>query len=123
MMHPLNAALRFGLELLSLGMFARFGLSISSGPVRYVWMLVLPLVAAALWGTFTVPGDPSRGKDGLVPVSGATRLALEATFFGAAAASCYALTTALWTGLFIGAVVLHYAWAHRRNRWLLTQRT
>jgi hypothetical protein len=118
-LHPLNAGLRFVLEMLALGLFGRWGFSSSSTALRYAGMLGLPLLAAVVWGTFTVPGDPSRGKDGPVRVSGAARLTLEAIYFGAAAAACYALSSAPWAALFIVIVGLHYAWAHQRTRWLL----
>jgi hypothetical protein len=120
-LHPLNAALRFVLELVALSLFGRWGYTCGVGAMSYVWMLALPLVAAALWGTFSVPGDPSRGKHGPVRVSGAARLALEAIFFGAAVAACYAASNATWA-LMLGAVIcLHYGWAQARTRWLLTQ--
>jgi hypothetical protein len=114
--------LRFALELIALGLFGRWGFMCTSGAARYAWMLALPLLAAAVWGTFTVPGDPSRGKTGPVPVSGAARLALEATFFGAATAACDALGFTAWAAAFGASVCLHYVAAHARTRWLLTQR-
>jgi hypothetical protein len=120
-LHPLNAALRFALELVALGLFGRWGFMCRTADARYLWMLVLPLLAAVIWGTFTVPGDPSRGKTGPMRVSGAIRLAVEAAFFAAAAAACYALSTATWAAVFVALVCLHYVWAHARTRWLLAQ--
>jgi len=121
-LHPVNAVLRFALELLALGLLGGWGFALSNGPVRYVWMLGLPLLAATAWATFTVPGDPSRGKDGPVRVSGVVRLGLETLFFGSAVAACYALSTAT-CAIALGAVVcLHYVWLRARTAWLLEQR-
>jgi hypothetical protein len=117
----MNSLLRFVLELVALGMFGRWGFMSTAGTMRYVWMLGLPLLAAVIWGTFTTPGDPSRGQDGPVRVPGLVRLALEMVFFGSAVAACYALSSATWASL-LGAIVgLHYAWAHARLAWLLRQ--
>jgi hypothetical protein len=120
-LHPLNALLRFVLELVALGLFGRWGFACVTGASRYFWLIALPLSAAALWGTFTVPGDPSRGKHGPVRVSGRARLGLEAAFFGCACAACYALSSATWATVFGAVVCLHYIWAHARTRWLLTR--
>lgn len=117
----MNALLRFVLELVALALFGRWGFLSTTSPMRYVWMLGLPLMAAAIWGTFTTPGDPSRGKDGPVRVPGVLRLALEMVFFGSAVAACYALSSATWASL-LGAIVgLHYVSAHARLAWLLRQ--
>ena len=122
-LHPLNAALRFALELIALSLLARWGFTCSTDPVRrYLWLVAVPLLAAAIWGTFTVTNDPSRGKNGPVRVSGHVRLGIEATFFGCAIAACYALSSATWAAAFTALVCLHYTWAHARMRWLLEQR-
>ena len=118
----INALLRFLLELLALGLFGRWGFMCSEEPTRYVWMVGLPLLAAALWGTFTTTGDPSRGKDGPVPVSGVVRLSLEVVFFGSAVAACFSLYAATWAIGLAALICVHYAWAHARITWLLRQR-
>lgn len=75
------------------------------GALRFVWALGLPLVAAALWGTFRVSGYP---KDAPVEVPGVVRLLLEFAIFGMGVgllAAANAPTAAL---VFGALVVLHY---------------
>ena len=118
----MNALLRFVLELVALGLFGCWAVVSSVGAVRYVGMFGLPLMAAALWGTFTTPGDPSRGKDGPVRVSGVVRLGLEAAFFGSAIAACYSLSSETWAFALAALIGLHYLLAHARVAWLIRQR-
>jgi len=118
-MHPANGALRFALELGALGAMGWWGHDQTDGGARYALMAGLPITAAMAWGVFAVPGDPSRGKDGWVPVSGEVRLLLEAAFFGFAAWSLHDLgEDALAVGLGSG-VVLHYTMSLDRLKWLL----
>jgi hypothetical protein len=121
-LHPINAVLRFALELVALAALGRWGFMLSTRGVRYVWMLAAPLTAAALWGTFTVPADPSRGSTGPVRVSGLLRLALEAGFFGCACWALERLGQRAWASTLAVAVGVHYVWARERTRWLLQQR-
>jgi Protein of unknown function (DUF2568) len=118
-MNMANAALRFALELAALGAMGRWGWTLSTSGLRYLTMLVIPAFAATLWGTFTVPLDPSRGKDGPVPIPGIVRLGLEAAFFGFAVWAVVSLghtTLARVYGALIGA---HYVLGQDRTRWLL----
>jgi hypothetical protein len=111
-LRPLNAIFRFALELVALGLLGAWGHSCSTDPARrYLWLLAVPLLAATVWGTFTVANDPSRGKDGI-----------EAAFFGCAIAACYAVSSATWAAAFGMLVCLHYATTLPRVRWLLAQR-
>jgi hypothetical protein len=52
-LHPVNATLRFALELVALAALGRWGFVLSVHATRYLWMLAVPLSAGALWGTFT----------------------------------------------------------------------
>jgi len=113
-----NDVLRFGLELGALAALAVWAWTGFGGPTRYVLTVGLPLLAAALWGTFRVPNDPGPAP---VAVPGAVRLAMEWLLFGLAAA-------ALWTAgrplLGVGFAVVtagHYVLARERVRWLLGQ--
>ncbi|MFT3924287.1 MAG: YrdB family protein [Myxococcales bacterium] len=117
--HGLNLALRFALELTALYAYGRAGLRSADGVAGYVLMLVFPLAAAAAWGTFAVPGDPSRSGRAPVSVPGAARLGVELAFFAIA-------SFALWrTGAKSGAAALglvtlvHYGLSLDRLRWLL----
>jgi len=114
-----NKALRFGLELGALGAMAWWGYEQTDGAGRYAWMVGTPVAAAAAWGVFAVPGDPSRGQDGVVRVSGLTRLLIEGAFFGFAT---WALSDLGEDPLAIGlgsTVVVHYAFSLDRLGWLL----
>jgi hypothetical protein len=118
---PWNAALRFALELAALFALGRAGARFLPGWLGTLAMIGLPSLAAVVWATFTVPGDPSRGKVGPRPVSGAVRLAVEGAFFGC---GCAALAASNGTGsalIFAACVVVHYGFSHARTRWLLTQ--
>ena len=119
--HPLNLALRFVLELAALAAFASFGWQLADG-VAFQWLgaITLPVVAAALWGVFAVPGDPSRSGGAPVPVPGWFRLTLEVGFFSAAALAIHAANTPTLAVAFAAVTALHYAASGRRIRWLLT---
>lgn len=117
--HPLNLALRFALELAGLGALGYWGWTANSGLWQVVVGVGLPLIAAALWGTFRVPNDPGPAP---VTVPGYLRLALEAAFFGGAVMGLALAgrdTLALSLGLLVAG---HYLVSYDRVRWLLAQR-
>jgi len=116
--NPLNLALRFLLEIVGLVALGYWGWHQGEGFWRFVLALLLPLVAAALWGTFRVPDDPGKAP---VPIPGWLRLVLEFLYFTlSAAALLSALSVA--SGLTFGLVVLaHYAVSYDRIVWLLKQ--
>ena len=118
--HPLNLALRFLLEVAALAAMGAWGWQVTdNGPLRVLAALTVPLIAAASWGIFAVPADPSRSGRAPVPVAGSVRLVLELAFFGFAVWSlCAARAETLGLGLAV-AVVFHYAVSHDRIRWLL----
>jgi hypothetical protein len=118
-MHPANLALRFALELVAVGAIGFWGFERGTGVLRYVLAVALPLVVMIAWAVFAVPGDPSRGKDGVVRVPGVVRLALELAVFGLGA---FALHDVGWTiaALVVGAcTAAHYALSFRRLGWLV----
>ena len=78
-------------------------------------------MAATLWGIFAVPGDPSRGQDGLVRVSGITRLFIEAVVFGLATWMLFDLNRDTMAMVLGGIAVLHYAFSIDRLKWLMKQ--
>ena len=80
-MHPMNAALRFFLELAALVAMGYWGWTQHVGVARWLWALGLPLVASAVWAVFRIPGDPGTP---VVPVPGLVRLLVEIVFFGGA---------------------------------------
>lgn len=115
--HPVNLAFRFLLELAALGAAGYWGY------FRFGWWaaLVFPVALAFLWGTFAVPGDPSRSGKAPVKTPGAIRLLLELGIFFLAA---WMLWDAGKPGSGIGlllAVLLHYGLSLDRIRWLLAR--
>ncbi len=117
--HPANLALRFVLELATLGILGWWGYRVGDGAVRWMLAFGLPLVAAMLWGVFAVPDDPSRSGKTVVVTAGWVRLLGELAFFGAAvAALLHQGVRAYGLGL-AAVVVLHYLASYDRVAWLL----
>lgn len=114
-----NDLLRFILELWALIVFGYWGLNQNLGIINYALMLLLPIIAAVVWGTFAVPNDPSRSGGAPVPVRGAVRLLLEFLILGAAFWIMYA-TISVYLGIVFGVlVIIHYVLARERIGWLL----
>jgi hypothetical protein len=77
------------------------------------------LQAAALWGVFAVPDDPSRSGGAPVPVPGAVRLFLEIGFFGLATWALHTTRVEMLSLALGGFVLLHYGISYERIGWLL----
>lgn len=117
-MHPVNAVLRFFLELAALAALGYWGWTQHDGAARWLWALGLPVVAAAAWAVFRIPGD--HGKP-IIPVRGPVRLLLETVFFGGAVWLLALAGRPTWA-LVLGVLLLgHYLWAYRRVVWMLQQ--
>ena len=116
--NPLNLALRFALEITGLLALAYWGWTQHAGLARWLWSLGLPLLAAALWGTFRVPDDPGKAP---VAVPGFARLILELTYFAAAIWALFAANKDLWAYTFAGLLLFHYVISYDRVLWLLHQ--
>jgi hypothetical protein len=115
--------IRFGLEigsLIALGAGARH--LAGRGPLGWIAAIGVPFAAAAAWGTFAVPRDPSRGGKPLVPVPGSVRMALEMAIFYGAAASLASLHWWDWFDAFVAAFVVHHVGARARILWVLRQK-
>lgn len=114
-----NIALRLLLELAALAGLGWAGYHLVEGWPRLLPAIALPLVGAVLWGTFNVPGDPSRSGRAPVPVKGAIRLLIEmVVLFGGAAGFFFA--GAKVVGAVLAAlIVLHLAFSTERLRWVL----
>ena len=72
--NPLNFALRFLLEILALVTFGAWAKAQFPGTLGFILMILIPLIATVIWGTFNVKGDPSRSGKAPVPVTGMVRL-------------------------------------------------
>lgn len=117
--NPLNLALRFALELAALSAFGYWGWTRFDGALRFIPAIGLPLLAAAIWGSFRVPGD---GGKPVVRVPGVVRLLIEIDFF-AAAVWCLFDADAAQAGWLFGLVTLfHYIISYDRILWLVKQR-
>lgn len=119
---PAQAAFRFVLEIAALVGWGLVGWHTVDGIARWVLVVVLPVAAAAVWGTFRAPGDHSANGGAPVAVHGVVRLAIElVVLLGAAVLS--AIVWRRTPGLVLGAlIVVHYATTPARVRWLVAQR-
>lgn len=117
--HPANLALRFLLELVALFALGWWGWSITDNWSRFVLAVLFSLVAAAIWGTFAVPDDPSRSGEAPVVVRGWIRLGLELIVFGAAAIGLVSVERGSFAIVFMVVVVAHYLLSIDRISWLL----
>jgi hypothetical protein len=119
--NPINLAVRFLLEIAALVAIGYWGWSQHDGWLRFVLVIGFPLIAAILWGTFNVAGDPSRSGKAPVPVPGIVRLALELAIFAFAAWALYDAGQATLALVLAAIVVIHYALSYDRIAWLLRQ--
>lgn len=119
--HPLNLAWRFLLELAALGAMGYWGWTQHEGASRWLWSIGLPIVTAVLWGTFTVPNDPSRSGQAPVPTPGIIRLLLELSIFAVAIILLYLSQQQTLSIIMTIMVVLHYLLSYDRLLWLWRQ--
>jgi hypothetical protein len=119
--NPINLALRFFLELTALIAMGFWGWNRGEGALRFLLALGIPVIAAALWGIFAVPNDPSRSGHAPVSTPGILRLILELIFFSFAAWTLYSAgaTTASW--IFGIVTLVHYTLSYDRVHWLIQQ--
>jgi hypothetical protein len=114
-----NLALRFGLEIAALVGLAAAAWSLTSGPLRWLAVVAVPVAAATCWGVFNVVDDPSRSGEAPVEVPGWLRLALEILILGGGAAG-FAVAGRPGVGLvLVVLIVLQYATSWSRVEWLL----
>ena len=116
--HPLNLALRFVLEITALFSFGFWGWSQHQGPLRIVLAVILPIIAAFIWGIFSTPGDRSRSSKAVVAVPGLARLIIELALFSVAVWAFLAVDRLITAVIFGVVVVLHYAISYDRIVWL-----
>jgi hypothetical protein len=117
--NPLNLGLRFLLELASLFAFGYWGWTQHDGALRFILVIGIPLLAAAIWGTFRVPADASANGKAPVPIPGWLRLLIEIIFFSSAV-WCLLHANAITAGWLLGGLILfHYIISYDRIGWLL----
>ena len=111
---------RFLLELVLLAVLGVWGWRLGDGGMAGGGLaLLVPLIAAVLWGAFSVPGDPSRNPRALVAVPGVVRLALEWALFGLAAYGLWSTGSRAAAETLLTVAGLHYALSWERIVWLV----
>jgi hypothetical protein len=114
-----NLALRFGLELAAFTGLAMAAWNLSSGNLRWVAAIAVPVVAATIWGVFNVLNDPSRSGAAPVEVNGWTRLTIELAILGCGAAA-FAVAQRPAIAVIVSVLVLtQYATSSSRIEWLV----
>ncbi|HEY8983990.1 MAG TPA: YrdB family protein [Streptomyces sp.] len=117
--HPLTLGVRFVLELVALVCFGVWAWDAVQAPLRYVSVVAVPLLVAALWGVFATPDDASRSGGTVVATPGPLRFLLElAVFFGGAAA-LYAAGIHALAVVLVCALLLYHLLSWDRVLWLL----
>ena len=119
--HPANLILRFLLELTVLASVGYWGWKQSDGWVKTLLAVGLPLLMAAIWGTFAVPDDPSRSGSAVVVTPGIIRLIIEIGFFACAIWALYDMELPKSSLIFGIIVFLHYVLSYDRIVWLLSR--
>lgn len=117
--HPINLAFRFLLEMSALFSVGIWGWKQSDEWLQYILAIGLPIILAAIWGTFAVPGDPSRSGKTLIATPGIFRLIIEIGIFALAAWSLYDIEFNKMSLVFGVSVLIHYIISHDRIRWLM----
>lgn len=107
------------LELIALAAMGLWAWKQSDNWMRFVLVLGVPIIAAAIWGTFAVPDDPSRSGAAPIVVSGIVRLAIEFAFFGFAVWIFYDLGYLRFSWILGIVITLHYVISYDRILWLL----
>ncbi|WP_431210185.1 YrdB family protein [Puia sp. P3] len=110
--NPINLLVRFLLELVMLGVIAFWGYQRFEGWEGVAAAIVLPVVAATLWGVFRIPNDP---KPAPVAVPGPVRLLLEWALFGWAVWALVDMGYDGWAWLLAGVLVAHYLVSYDRT--------
>jgi Protein of unknown function (DUF2568) len=117
--HPANLVIRFILEMMALFAMGYWGWQQREDLVRYLLAVLVPLVAASLWGLFAVPGDASRSGSAPVAVSGAVRLVVEVAFFTFGVFTAHQAVNPVLAVVLTSGIALHYAVSYDRIIWLL----
>ena len=117
--HPINLAIRFILELTALVALGIWGWKQSDGWLRFALSFGIPIIAAAIWGIFAVPNDPSRSGEAPIVISGILRLAIELAFFSIAAWTMHHMGYTRLSCIFGIIIVVHYISSYDRIIWLI----
>lgn len=119
--NPINLGIRFLLEVVALVATGMWGWRQSDGWLRFVLAIGIPIILAAVWGTFAVPDDPSRSGAAPVATPGIVRLIIELGIFAFATWAFYDMGMNKASLIFGVVVILHYLFSYDRVIWLLYQ--
>lgn len=119
--HPVNLLVRFLLEISGLVSLGIWGWKQSDGWLRFVLAIGIPIIFAAIWGTFAVPEDPSRSGKAPVVTPGIIRLVIEIGFFACATWTLYDMGLHKVSLTFGIIVVVHYLISYDRIKWLMSK--
>ena len=117
--NPLNLGLRFLLEIVMLISLVCWGLHLTDSWIKYVLAILMPLIAATLWGVFRIPNDP---KPAPVETPGIIRLLLEWFLFSVGSWGLYYSGYKNLSFIMVAVVAIHYlisydrTWAMLRNK-------
>lgn len=118
-LNPVMLGVRFLLELTAVVSFGILGWRAFDSPWRFLLVVILPVAVAALWGTFAVPGDPSRNGEATVAVPGVIRLIIEVLVLGGGAVALWGAGLSLAALISAIVLVVYQALAYDRIGWLL----
>ena len=121
---PLTIGLvRFALELAAFGGLGWWGWSLGHGGIGGTLLaVVIPGIAAAIWGVFAVQDDPSRNPNPPVTIPGWLRLVIEFGVFGLAAYGIWTSGSRAAAETLLTGVGIVYVVSWDRQLWLLRQR-
>ena len=117
--NPVNLAVRFLLELVILVTLGMGGWHLFAGWEQYAAALILPAIAATLWGIFRIPNDPGAAP---VKTPGLIRLLMELGLFALTVWILFILNYSTFSYVIAAIVIVHYAvsydrtWAMLRNK-------
>ena len=117
--NPINLLVRFLMEISALISIGMWGWQQGNGISRFLIAIGIPLVAAAIWGTFRVPNDPGKAP---IAVPGFIRLIYEFLFFGFAIWALFNINYITLGWIFLIILVIHYVISYDRLLWLLKQK-
>jgi hypothetical protein len=116
---PVNLAVRFLLELIILVALGMWGWHLFAGWEQYAAAIIMPALAATLWGVFRIPNDPGKAP---VKTPGLIRLLMELGLFGLTVWILFALNYITFGYTIALIVIVHYVvsydrtWAMLRNK-------
>ena len=109
------------MEIAGLVALGWWGWNQADGILRFLPAVGIPVIAAAIWGTFAVPNDPSRSGKARIRVPGIIRLVIELAFFALATWALFALDLSTLGWIYGGAALVHYAISYDRVAWLVRE--